>query len=203
MAVYGPYFIGLATYAVWILFRVTGSVAREREQNTLDFLLLLPIERFEILASKWLGSLWRAWPMLVLAYGGVLLGLGCDLYGSLTALLLVLLPWPLLLMLSTFGLLLTVWCRRVLTANLFMAGALVALFIGHLLLYSDFELLVKTYASLAFQTSEIRFADGQRTRGLVLVGIEQFGFLWFASVFAAAAFFRFEYRRSEPQALTG
>src|SRR5207249_2004351 len=131
----GPYFIGFGIYAVWSLVRVTGTVVREREMNTLDFLLLLPVDRFEILYCKWLGAVWRPWPCLVPAYSGVLLGMVCGLFAPYTAVLLVLLPWPLLLMLSFLGLFLSVWCRRVLSANLFMAGALVALFIGHLLLY--------------------------------------------------------------------
>jgi ABC-type transport system involved in multi-copper enzyme maturation permease subunit len=195
LGAFGLYFVGLAVYAVWSLIRVTGTVVREREQNTLDYLLLLPVERFEILASKWLGSMWRAWPYLAVAYSGVVLGLCCGLYGPLTAVLLVLLPWPLLLMLSLCGLFLSVWCRRVLTANVFMACTLVALFIGHLLLYGEFELLLRVYATLAFGLNTGRFAAGEWERGLGLALIEQASFLWFAGVFGAVAFYLFEYRR--------
>jgi hypothetical protein len=201
LGAFGLYFVGLAVYAVWSLIRVTGTVVREREQNTLDHLLLLPVERSEILASKWLGSLWRPWPALALAYSGVLLGLCCGLYGPVTAALLVLLPWPLLLMFSLYGLFLSVWCRRVLTANVFMACTLVALFIGHLVLYSEFELLVRIYATLAYELNTGRFAEGEWQRGLSLALIEQVSFLWLAGVFGAAAFFLFERRRSEPQGL--
>lgn len=198
-ATFGPYFIGLATYAVWSLIRVTGTVVREREQNTLDFLLLLPVGRFTILASKWLGAMWRPWPILAIAYSGVVLGVGCGLYGPLTAVLLVLLPWPSLLMLSLFGLILSVCCRRMLTANVFMACTLVALFIGHLVLYSDFDLLLRVYTTLAFELDTDRFVAGEWHRGLSIAVIEQASFLWFAAVFGVAAFYLFEYRRSEPQ----
>jgi len=40
-----------------IVLQAVGSVVREREQQTLDSLLVLPIERIDILWAKWLGSI--------------------------------------------------------------------------------------------------------------------------------------------------
>jgi ABC-type transport system involved in multi-copper enzyme maturation permease subunit len=193
---FATYFIGLGTYVVWSLVRVTGSVAREREMNTLDFLLLVPVERAEVLFCKWLGALWRPWPWLALAYSGVLLGLVCGLYRPHTAVLLVVLPWPLLLMLSFLGLLLSVWCHRVLSANLGMASVLVAIFIGHLLFYEEFGLLLQVYAATAFDLDPRRMADRDWSRGLELALLEQASFMWLAVVFVGTAFWLFQNRRS-------
>ncbi len=40
-----------------IVFTAVGTVSREREQHTLDSLLILPVDRREILRAKWLGSI--------------------------------------------------------------------------------------------------------------------------------------------------
>ena len=56
------------------------------------------LERPAILVNKWLGPLWRNWPVLAIAYLGVLFGLTSGVYLPHTALLLVLMPWPPLLM---------------------------------------------------------------------------------------------------------
>src|SRR5207245_9551305 len=51
---------GLAGFlCVVVAFRTVGSVIRERQQRTLDSLLTLPVERTELLAAKWLGSILR------------------------------------------------------------------------------------------------------------------------------------------------
>jgi hypothetical protein len=53
-------FIGSAMGSLTLLgivFTAVGTVSREREQQTLDSLLTLPIEREEILWAKWLGSI--------------------------------------------------------------------------------------------------------------------------------------------------
>jgi ABC-type transport system involved in multi-copper enzyme maturation permease subunit len=114
-----------------VLFQMTMSVAGEREQDTLTFLLLIPEERRSILWAKWLGPWWRNWPVLAISVLGVVLGLACGLYGPPTALLLLLLPWPLLLMVGGIALWLSVLCRRVLFANLLLVGILGVLFIAH------------------------------------------------------------------------
>jgi ABC-type transport system involved in multi-copper enzyme maturation permease subunit len=62
--------IGLAAlWCVCLGFRTAGSMCRERAQNTLDGLLMLPIDRNEILHAKWLGTLlrWQVFGFALLA----------------------------------------------------------------------------------------------------------------------------------------
>lgn len=129
---YAAYFVALAAYALVVIFQMTMTVAGEREHDTLTFLLLVPEERKPILWYKWLGPWWRNWPILAISYLGVLLGLGCGLFGFRTAFYLLVLPWPFLLMLGGLGLWLSVVCRRVLFANIAMVGFIGILLIVHL-----------------------------------------------------------------------
>ena len=191
LGAFGTYALGLLTYATLVSVRVTGSVVRERQQNTLDFLLLLPVPRAEILVCKWLGPFWRAWPALAIAYAGVLFGWGCDLYGAPAALLLVLLPWPLVVMLSLVGLFLSVSCRRVLSATLLMA-ACVALLLGmHLLLYDSTVLVYRFYGEAIHVSDLPPLSDEERSWAWLMAVGEQAVFLVLATLFGAAAFLRF------------
>jgi hypothetical protein len=63
--------------------------------------------------------------------------------------------------------------------------------------------LLKVYATLAFDLRDIRFDENEWERGLLLFCMEQGLFLWFAGLFAGAAFFLFERRRTEPHAMAG
>lgn len=191
------YLSGIATHSIWTLIRVTSTVAREREAHTLDALLLLPVTRSEILASKWLGAIGRGWPAFAVAYAAVLLGLGCGLYGPLGAVSLVLLPWPIVLMFSTLGLLLSVGCR-VRTAYTLMAVALVAVFIGHVLCYRDVGLMLRVIASGVLGWEGDRFERGEWLLGLYYILAMEAGYLILAALFAALAFWRFERGRSAP-----
>jgi ABC-2 type transport system permease protein len=100
----GPVFTCLVLFVV--PFGAAGSITRERERQTLDTLLVTPLERREILYGKWLGSIvavrwplgflagayglaalaggmhWTAWPLLVTSwfvYAGFLASLGLFL----------------------------------------------------------------------------------------------------------------------------
>jgi ABC-type transport system involved in multi-copper enzyme maturation permease subunit len=115
-----------------VLLQTTMSVAGEREQDTLVFLLLIPEDRRRILFTKWLGPLWRNWPVLAIAYLGALIGLAGGVYRPPTALALLLFPWPMLLMLTLVALWLSVLCRRVLFANMAVVGLLVGLIVAHI-----------------------------------------------------------------------
>lgn len=129
---YTTYFISLAAYGLVVLFQMTMSVAGEREQGTLTFLLMIPDDRRTVLFAKWLGPWWRNWPILAVCYLGVALGWGSGLYGWHGVLLLVFLPWPLMLMLGCLALWLSVVCRRVLFANVVVVGILGLLVIAHI-----------------------------------------------------------------------
>jgi ABC-type transport system involved in multi-copper enzyme maturation permease subunit len=130
--VLSAYFIGLITYTLVVVFQMTMTVASEREQGTMIFLLMLPVERREIFVAKWLGPWWRNWPILAVCYLGVLLGLGSGLHGLVGALVMALLPWPLLLMLAACAFCLSVVCRRVLYANIAVVSLLGILVIAHI-----------------------------------------------------------------------
>ena len=66
----------MGVYLMFVIFQTTMCVAGERERHTLDFLLLLPAERRDVLFYKWLGPIWKNWPILAIAYLGLLLAAG-------------------------------------------------------------------------------------------------------------------------------
>jgi ABC-type Na+ efflux pump permease subunit len=122
------YYVFLISYILGVGYRAAVTVARERQQQTLEPLLLLPIERSEILFAKLAGVLWHGWPWLVLLAGDIVLGTLIGAYHPLSAVLLCLVPLPIILFVATFGLLLSVWLGTVLRATLAMIITLIALF---------------------------------------------------------------------------
>src|SRR5262249_41900181 len=82
----GEWVLGLVAVVLYasLLIGVTvsaaGSVSREREQRTLDGLLVLPGGREAVLRAKWLGSLWRVRGR---AFGLILLLMLGGMTGSL------------------------------------------------------------------------------------------------------------------------
>jgi ABC-type transport system involved in multi-copper enzyme maturation permease subunit len=121
------YYVFLGIYGLGVAFRAAASVARERQQQTLDPLLLLPIERRDILVSKWLATLLRGWPWPALMLADVVLGVWLGAYHPLTAVMLCLAPWPMVVCFTTFGLLLSVLMNTVMRAYLAMVVVLVML----------------------------------------------------------------------------
>lgn len=122
------YYVFLGCYILGVAYNATGSVVRERQQQTLDALLLLPIERREILSAKWLASLMRGWPWLALLMADILLGLAVGAYHPLSALLLCVAPWPMIVFMASLGLLVSVTARTVLRANLVLVLVLLLFF---------------------------------------------------------------------------
>jgi hypothetical protein len=144
-----------ATFALQTLL-VTSAVARERERGTLDFLLLLPVERSEILWIKWLAPWIRCRVLIVCTLA---IPLVCTLFGVFpvrTGLVLLLLPWPTVLFVSALGLLLSVVCRRVVMANVLLVAILALLALGHLLLGNQMELMLKAFAELLMDDRHLR-----------------------------------------------
>jgi len=60
--VIGPVFLIGSFFLIPAPFRAARCVAREREADTMDGLLLLPLSRTEILFQKWLGIVLCDWP---------------------------------------------------------------------------------------------------------------------------------------------
>lgn len=121
------YYVFLGCYVLGVSFRAAGSVARERQQQTLEPLLLLPIDRRDILVAKWLATLLAGWPWLALTAGDAVLGVWLGAFHPFTAVMLCLAPWPMIAFFLTFGLLLSVLMSSVLRAYLAMVVMIVAL----------------------------------------------------------------------------
>jgi ABC-type transport system involved in multi-copper enzyme maturation permease subunit len=123
------YYVFLACYVLGVAYRATGSIVRERQQQTLEPILLLPIDRSEILRAKWLGSLMRGWLLLSVIFPNIALGTLIGVYHPFSAVLLCLAPWPMIFFFASLGLFLSVVMTTVLRANLVMV-LVIALFLG-------------------------------------------------------------------------
>ena len=198
------YTVLLGLLFVVIATQSTTVVAREREQNTLDFLLLLPVERNEILLVKWLAP-WVRNRFVVFAV--LAAPLICGAFGAFpfrTALILVFLPWPGLLFVSTLGLLLSVVCRRVVTANLIGIGVLVLIFALHLLLWEPFKMLCAGYINLLAQGAPFdRLDENDIWLARWLICFHQSLLLIGSLALMIAAFRLFSIRKSEIRTLAG
>jgi hypothetical protein len=124
------YLFGLGWYFLGAAFRATASVVRERQMQTLDMLLLIPIDRSEILRAKWEGALFKGWPWLVLLACDLAIGAAIGAYHPICLLYLFLLPLPVILCFCGLGMLISTIARTVLHANLVMAVLLLGLVVG-------------------------------------------------------------------------
>jgi ABC-type transport system involved in multi-copper enzyme maturation permease subunit len=121
------YYLFLGCWVLAVSFRSAASVARERQQQTLEPLLLLPIDRRDILAAKWLATLIAGWPWLALIVGDIVLGISLGALHPATALAYCLAPWPMIVFFTTFGLWMSVLMSTVLRAYLAMVVVIVML----------------------------------------------------------------------------
>jgi ABC-type transport system involved in multi-copper enzyme maturation permease subunit len=124
---------------VGVAFRVASSVSRERDRQTLETLLMLPVERDEILRAKWLASLlvWRMAGYLLAA--GLALGL---VFGGLHPWAAVLVPVAVaahVAFLASLGVWLSLACRNTLWANTSMALMVLLFFTGSFLGMTAYE----------------------------------------------------------------
>ena len=114
--------------------RAAGSVARDRQQRTLDGLLSLPVSRAELLRAKWMAPLLWAqrwlWATVVVAVGALLIG-GVHPLGFAAAAIQVV-GW--LAFTTTLGLWLSVGCRTATRATVYLIVWVLALWIGPLVL---------------------------------------------------------------------
>lgn len=124
----------LCWYMMSIGLAAAGSIAKERQKQTLIDLFMLPGPRRELLYAKWRGSL---------AYGEVpAILLGLLVFAALiTQGLTPLAVFPLILGVKAFGLfsaslgiLLSTFCRSVVQSNVWMMGVLGVIIIGFYLL---------------------------------------------------------------------
>jgi ABC-type transport system involved in multi-copper enzyme maturation permease subunit len=99
---------------------------RERQQQTLDMLLQIPEDRRTILRAKYVGSLFKGWPWLVLLGLNVVIGTAVGAYHPVSSIALLLAPWPPVLLLAGVGLLVSVRAGTPLQANMIMAVMMLA-----------------------------------------------------------------------------
>jgi ABC-type transport system involved in multi-copper enzyme maturation permease subunit len=185
------YFVAVTAYALVVVFQMTMTVAGEREQDTLPFLLMIPDSRATILLAKWVGPWWRNWPILAIAYLGVLLGLASGLYNVPGALFLLLIPWPSLLMLGGLALWLSVTCRRVLFANITVIAFLGILAIVHIAVGKPIVVIFAYYLAILGAPAELALLGDTAWSGLDLALLQQALFLLVATVCVGHAFWLF------------
>jgi ABC-type transport system involved in multi-copper enzyme maturation permease subunit len=185
------YFIALLAYTLVVLFQMTMTVASEREQGTLIFLLTIPDERSAVLFAKWLGPWWRNWPILAIAYLGVLLGFGSGLYDVIGFLFLLVIPWPLLLMLGGLALWLSVLVRRVLFANIAVLGFLGVLVMAHIAAGKPIVVILAYYVAILGASAELALLKEAAGSALLLALAQQALFLTLAAAWTGHAFWVF------------
>jgi ABC-type transport system involved in multi-copper enzyme maturation permease subunit len=179
-------------------FQATAAVARERERNTLEPLLLLPIPRHEILLVKWVVPWVRNRNLIFTILALPLLAMLFGMVSYSSALVLLLSPWPVLLFINGLGLLLSVVCRRVVTANLILISTLLGIFLVHLLCWRQFGLMLQGYFALLFGKDVVRGLDDDRwSWAVVLLALQQGLFLLSGLICLALAFWRFSRRTAE------
>src|SRR5476651_1759904 len=108
-------------------FRLAGSVSREREQQTLESLLTIPLSRAELLTAKWIGGVLRTRRFLM---ASAFMGLATCLIAELPVLVWILLPATILLhtiFAANLGLFFSVICRSTTRANVCFALVLLIL----------------------------------------------------------------------------
>ena len=120
--------VAICIWCLFLSFRVAGSITREREQDTLHALLMLPVERHEILRAKWLGSILRFGQIGYALAIIWLLGLVIGALHPLAFVLLVTACATYLSFFSAIGLWISLVSRSTLWANLSMALVLMLCF---------------------------------------------------------------------------
>lgn len=117
-------------FAIAVAFRAAGTFSTERDQKTLDSLLLLPVSRREILFTKWLGSILRMRrliALLLLLWG---FGMLTTALHPLAVLALAVAMAIHIALLAAIGVWLSLVCRNTVSAYFAMALMLLLLFLG-------------------------------------------------------------------------
>ena len=129
---------GSFVYLIVIGLNATGSVVRERQRNTLESLLMVPVERRRILAPKYRVAIRRALWWGVPA--GLFLPLGCLFTRVPTVALPVLVTAVAgVPMVVGYGVLLSVRCRTATKAALWLLPAVAALTVYPLVLWANLD----------------------------------------------------------------
>ncbi len=120
------YWLFLGLFVLNSTYRAAASIARERQQQTLEPLLLLPIERGEILFVKFVGCIYRGWPWLALLSLDLVPGLLSGAFHPFSFVCLVVGPMPMIACFVFAGMYLSVVMRTVMRAFLTIVLVMVA-----------------------------------------------------------------------------
>ncbi len=195
---YLGFFMVVGCILIVIPLQTIGVVARERQQNTLDFLLILPMDRSQILFWKWLCP-WIRWRVALMVMTGLAcVGIITGIFPIRAGLILLVLPWPGLLLLSALSLFLSVVCRRVATANILLIVIVLLTFLVHLVFWRMFSHLLVGYFFLVTETEAVHPELAEtRHYSFGLVACHQAACLILTAVFLGLAFWLFARRTSE------
>jgi ABC-type transport system involved in multi-copper enzyme maturation permease subunit len=142
--------------AVGASFSAVQTILHEREQRTLEALLMLPTAREQVLAAKWLGSLRRVQYLLLAAVWFIVLAALIGAIHPAGALVMMFAMAVHLMFLVTLALWLSIACRTSLWGYFTMALMLMVVFLGSVLislntasyqftLWARYPFLVKFY----------------------------------------------------------
>ncbi|MCI0377617.1 MAG: ABC transporter permease subunit [Gemmataceae bacterium] len=123
----------LGICCVSVALSASAGIARERERATLDNLLTLPVQRWEILWAKWKASLFNSWAWVGLHLGLGLTALLTTRLHSCCSAFLVFAPLAHLLFLASLGLYFSVMSKSAFSARLKLIGVVFVLSTGSFL----------------------------------------------------------------------
>ncbi len=195
----------LVGYAIWIgllLFlvipRLNSLIARERENGTLRFLLLLPIERSELLTTKFIAPWIATRYTLAILLAAPVIAMVLGIFPISSCLVLFWLPWPTIIFLSGFAMMLTVTCRREVTANIILIVVLTGLGLMHALAGPGLGMLCDGLFTLIWSNSLHYVGDDgvhmDRTAAVIVFAIHQFLTLAVGLICMRMAYSRFDRR---------
>ena len=119
--------LGLAFVCLAVALRSSACVVRERQRHTMDGLLVLPLERNELLTAKWLGTLYRNGGVLAFLFFLVLAAMLTGAFNPCWGIHFIGSPLIFLLFLNGLGLFFSVTSNTVMAARLKMMGVLLFL----------------------------------------------------------------------------
>jgi ABC-type transport system involved in multi-copper enzyme maturation permease subunit len=191
VALYGTVLLAQAFLAV-------ASVAKERELNTLDFLLLLPVERSEIFFWKWIGPWFRNRALLAGVLVVPMIGLASGMFSTRLGLWLLIVPWPSLLLIHGLGMVSSVVCGRVATASYTLILLLMLILLAHLIRWNEVTTILEGLPDFAFSFTIPRRIDAATWEGIAwLIVVQQCLFLFVALCSIGLAYWLFGRKTSE------
>jgi ABC-type transport system involved in multi-copper enzyme maturation permease subunit len=154
------------SWCVPTALRATHSLSRERESKTLESLLVLPVDRKEILGAKWLGSILRYRALGLLLLTVLALALVTGALHPWAVLLLTFSCLGYLALLASAGLWVSLSARNSLWANFTMALLLLTFFLLPWIAFSFVRVL----------------SDGrEEAPAIIELGLNPLRSLWFCS----------------------